>query len=92
MTLPKFIQDCVNNKYAVCNCDQKKRLELDNWSKRPSEVFYESVCFDNVGGYTMRMGLQENGHNIVCLDFDIIVKTKTGKYKINKVTQALVDE
>ena len=89
MTLPKFIQDCVDKQYAVMNCDEKKRPELSNWSKRPSEDFYNSVC---IGNYTMRMGLQENGDYVISLDFDIMEKKKNGKYKINKITQNTLEE
>ena len=85
-----FIQECINKQYAVMNCDERKRPALDAWSKRPSKDFY-STC-KNTGFYTMRMGQQENGDYIIGLDFDIMGKTKSGKYKKNVITERLLEE
>ena len=88
--MDQFIQKCIDKKYAVMNCDNNKRPVLDGWSKRPSQDFYESC--KNTGFYTMRMGMQENGDYIIGLDFDIMEKKKSGKYKKNPNTERLLQE
>lgn len=88
----EFLKRCNDMGYALLGIDEKKRPTTSKWRKISNKELNSSFTIDGNHAWAMRMGLQDNGDHIIGLDFDIMVKNKSGKYKKNNLTTALLNE